>query len=123
MSRRNNSDSLCCSGFEVKRPLLPPHTHTQSPHPPHPRAADDDRRKPAAFQLPLLFAALQVVKERLLDLLSREEEEESHGEDVVRATLDPPPSPEPTGRGGWGIIESHITHPIRPDVKLMRGFM
>lgn len=26
----------------------------------------------------------QVVKERLLDLLNREEEEESHGEDVVK---------------------------------------
>lgn len=26
----------------------------------------------------------QVVKDRLLDLLSREDEEESHGEDVVR---------------------------------------
>lgn len=28
----------------------------------------------------------QVVKERLLDLLNREEEEESHGEDVVKTT-------------------------------------
>lgn len=33
----------------------------------------------------LVFPGVQVVKERLLDLLSREEEEESHGEDVVRA--------------------------------------
>lgn len=42
------------------------------------------------FQLLLLFAAPQVVKERLLDLLSREEEEESRAEDVVRpVTSDP----------------------------------
>lgn len=84
-----------------------------------PRAAEDDRRSPRLFQLPLLFAAPQVVKERLLDLLSREDEEESHGEDVVRATPDPEP------RGGGGMIGSLklITHHIRADVKLMRGFM
>lgn len=42
----------------------------------------------------LLPSHLQVVKDRLLDLLSREDEEESHGEDVVRAnpalSLPPP---------------------------------
>lgn len=30
-----------------------------------------------------------MVKDRLLDLLSREDEEESHGENVVRAASDP----------------------------------
>lgn len=83
-----------------------------------PRAADDGRRSPRLFQPPLSFAALQVVKERLLDLLSREDEEESHGEDVVRATSDPE-------RGAWGVIGSLylITHHIRADAKLMRGFV
>lgn len=42
----------------------------------------------------LLPSHLQVIKDRLLDLLSREDEEESHGEDVVRAnpalSLPPP---------------------------------
>lgn len=39
-----------------------------------------------AVRFQWLFFDLQVVKDRLLDLLSREEEEESHAEDVVRTS-------------------------------------
>lgn len=43
-----------------------------------------------------------MVKERLLDLLSREEEEESHGEDVVRRGTRDPRAPG-SGGGGKGV--------------------
>lgn len=53
-----------------------------------------------SFSFSLPFVALQVVKERLMDLLSREDEEESHGEDVVRVT----PDPVEVGGGGGGRV-------------------
>lgn len=52
------------------------------------------------------------MKDRLLDLLSREEEEESHGEDVVRAAFNPSLVNLPHRvLCKWSVqIESNFTH-------------